>query len=273
MYLGGVEPKGFDSAMRNNISMDINYIFNDYIIEKYKIDELKYWNFEKQLGFDVFYRKGIWPRYERKIAEYFIAYNFLGLDRVKGKRDFVYIDGAASSSPWAKWLRDNLEIKSYAVDINKPVTNSNIYIQADITQLPFNDESVDAISLQSALETFPGNVDIEFIKECGRVLKPGGKCVIVPLYLNSEYVNAYGPSYYRKTRAEKQAIKYYRFDYNMPFTRLLDVKNLKSRICDIAEKSNMNYQLFELEENNLNLIDKQYPYIYFKYFIGFYKYE
>lgn len=268
------EPEGFSDQMERYICHEMEIVFEKEQLHKFTIEKDKYKKFEKKLNFGRFYNKGIWTRYERKIVEYYIVYKQLGMEEIEETQDYIYIDGAASSSPWSAWLRKNKGIKAYSLDLLPPPqdgTDKSFYIQSDITKMPFKDDSIDAISLQSALETFPGDIDINFIKECARVLKPGGKCVITPLYMNREYVNAFGVSYFKNAETESDANKYYRFDFDMPFTRLYDVKHLKKRICDTAMSNGLKFTIFELDDGNSMLADREYPYIYLHYFIEFQK--
>lgn len=259
--------------MAQDIFHELETVFMKEQLNEYTIEKSKYKSFEKELNFGQFYNKDIWTRYERKIAEYYIVYERLGIEYIDGLKDFIYIDGAASSSPWSAWLRENRGIKAYSLDLLPPQEgmDKRFYIQSDITKMPFKDASIDAISLQSALETFPGDVDMNFIKECGRVLKSGGKCIITPLYMNREYVNAFGVSYFKNAGVEFDANKYYRCDFDMPFTRLYDVKHLKERICDTAVSNGLKFQIFKLKNTDIILIDNEYPYIYLNYFIEFCK--
>jgi len=267
--MSGQEPEGFDLQMARDIRCEFDAVLGKEQLNEYMIEKSKYRAFEKKLSFGRFYNKGVWTRYERKIAEYYIVYERLGIKRIEEPWNFIYIDGAASSSPWSAWLRENKGIKAYSLDLCPPYEGADkeFYIQGDITKMPFKDASIDAISLQSALETFPGNVDINFIKECGRVLKPGGKCIITPIYMNREYVNAFGISYFKNVPVEFDANKYYRFDFDMPFTRLYDVKHLKERICDTAVNSGFEFKIFEVHGSDILLTDIEYPYIYLHYFI------
>lgn len=50
--------------------------------------------------------------------------------------------------------------------------------EANFLQLPFSDESFDAITIISTIEHVPNDGDIETVKELKRVLKPGGSLLI-----------------------------------------------------------------------------------------------
>ena len=246
---------------KNAIKMmedEIKAVCGETKVRYIEITPDKYRDFEKMLGFEHIYHKRLWNRYERKISEYYLAAHLLNIQEGKG----IYIDVASQNSPWAEWCNLHSEYQAYALDIEHPRNvGAKHFICADATHMPFKDNSIDAMSLQSALETFFGNDDINFIKECGRVLRGGGKVVIAPLYLNTSYCNLYGKSYFEDAVEEEEASKYLRLDFDMPFTRLYDVKNLKNRLLDAASEVGLDYSIYVVDSKQ-TLYDKKDTFIY-----------
>lgn len=149
---------------------------------RYKILRNEFEQFKKKFDFSSQYDTK-WSRYERKIAEYFLAYTFLGLEQA-GK-DYKYIDCASAGSTWASMLRKEHGIDAWSLDLTGSSNAKEHFIQADATNTPFDDNSVDGVSIQSALELFPGDTDSRFIKECARILRGGWKNSCFPFV--SEY--------------------------------------------------------------------------------------
>jgi len=58
--------------------------------------------------------------------------------------------------------------------------------------IPLPDGSVDFMTLHCTFEHFENQADTGSVKECSRLLKPGGQAVILPLYLNANYCNITG---------------------------------------------------------------------------------
>jgi SAM-dependent methyltransferase len=56
-----------------------------------------------------------------------------------------------------------------------------------IEQIPIEDESLDAISCHHSLEHFQGDLDGRFIEEAVRVLRPGGRLAIAPIFITTCY--------------------------------------------------------------------------------------
>ena len=240
-----------------------DYILPDNVkhihISKAEFDE-----FEKRFDFEKVYDKH-WVRYQRKVCEYLVADKILPFSATHSE-PYVYIDAMSSSSGWASDLHQKYGINAYSVDINEPPNAGNCFIRADVTQLPFEDSSIDALSVQSGIELLPGEGDIKFIKEAQRVLKPNGKCIILPLYLNSEFCNLYGRSYYKRkvVRDLGGAISYVRMDFDLPFTRLYDLCNLKKRLLSTAEQSCWYIYIIEADDL-ISLSDNRDSFIYLRY--------
>lgn len=167
----------------------------------------------------------------QKTLEHFVSLQFLRLDA-----ESVFIDIGACNSPFYEIVRKKYGTAfSYRQDlIFKPGINGN-EIGCSAGKLPFPDESVDAITLHCSLEHFEGTEDISFFKEAQRVLKKGGKCVVLPFYLSSEYTIHLDPvmnvlrSYKPDLSGDEKAVLRY-CDSKQPFSRHYDVVTFKSRI-------------------------------------------
>jgi len=147
-------------------------------IKEYYISKKEYDAFEKKFPFRDFYDSKAF-RYQRKICEYFLVDKILELPVQNS--EYSYIDAASMNSPWAAWLKERYGIKSYSIDKQSFKNPRNCFICSDITNLPFENCSINAISIQSAFELLSDDTDIKFVRECGRVLKRGGRVVILPL--------------------------------------------------------------------------------------------
>lgn len=116
-----------------------------------------------------------------KCLEHYIANKLLEL-----RKGLIYIDIAAAGSNWTDCLL-NRGIDAYCLDLQyQPGINGN-KIGANAIDTKLHDNSVDAMSLQSAFETFRGDNDKNFLQESKRILKGGGRVVISPLYLDTRH--------------------------------------------------------------------------------------
>lgn len=94
---------------------------------------------------------------------------------------------------------------------------------------------------------------------------------ISPLYLSTKYCNVFGKSYFKNGEKETDSSKYVRLDYNIPFTRIYDIKHLDKRILSTACEFGLKYKIIMVDGEHLNLIDKTDSFIYLHFCILFYK--
>ncbi|QSV66672.1 MAG: class I SAM-dependent methyltransferase [Aphanizomenon flos-aquae DEX188] len=192
---------------------------------------------------------GVW---DEKLLEHWVAFELLGLEHYQP--DDIYVDVAAASSPWAKTLRDKFGIFSFAIDLDKVGKNYkdlSYYRIENATATTFETNSVKGASLQCAYEMFINNDDISFIDEVARILKPGGKVIILPLYMHNHYCAYSTPEYYGKGYSDVEAKEYLRLDcLGVPSSRKYNAIKLKERILCTIQKNKLNYRLFAIRNKS-----------------------
>lgn len=120
--------------------------------------------------------------------------------------------------------------------------------------------------MQSSLELFPNDSDKLFIKECCRVLRTGGRAIILPIYIHRKYMNCFGISYYKKSITEETAKKRVRFDYNVPFTRLYDISAFDKRLIKSVDAEQVSVTICIIKcDERIEWQDKNDSFIYFRY--------
>lgn len=232
-----------------------------------KIDwfnEEKFTQFEQSINFSQEYLKGVNKRYRRKIMEYFIVNELLNFDNWNSQD--IYIDIGAASSPFAIYLREKLGLKAFALDLEQGIyKDKEYYLQEDATHMHFEDNSVKAMSIQSAFEMFVGTADINFINEAARVLKPGGKVIILPLYMHKKFLSTVSPNFYHKGFADVGALECIRTDCRggVPLGRFYSVNKLNERVITQAEKSGLSTKVLTLPNE---FVEKD-GLIYFKFIL------
>jgi len=125
-------------------------------------------------------RKGV---NNQKLLEYYISWKYLAF-----KAEDIYIDIAAQNCPFAFFVHEKFGCEVYRQDLyymKQEINKSDI--GGDACKLPLKDETVSKISLHNSFEHFEGDSDILFIQEAQRVLKVGGKLLIVPLFFEDHY--------------------------------------------------------------------------------------
>jgi SAM-dependent methyltransferase len=169
-----------------------------------------------------------------KILEHYLTSNYLEVDKTT-----TYIDIAAAGSPFSNMLDKEYGGggggQNYCQDLifKKGIHGNKIGGDAGELSLPEN--FVDIMALHCAYECFQGDADIRFIKEAARVLKPGGRVGIIPLYVDDVYFAKTGPRYdKRKVSVEPEARWIWRDDKfdKEPFSRHYSPESFKNRIID-----------------------------------------
>lgn len=171
--------------------------------------------------------------YEEKLLEHFVAWSLLKLSGEKR-----YLDIAGASSPWTNILnREGIE--AYSIDLVVPdqYSNHSYYVKGDATATHFPDNYFDAASAQCAYEMFEGASDMALLSEIYRILKPGGRFVISPLYMHIHSCYYQTPDYWKKPHGDAGAKAYIRRDcWGIPSSRKYSALTLRERVLDTAAK-------------------------------------
>lgn len=211
----------------------------------YHVDRAEYLAFKARLNFPPEYAGGVNSSYrEEKIFEHFIAWRFLGLDEY-ANRPFRYLDVAACDSPWAFLLRSGEGIQAWAIDLEpSPLSHLDYYRVENATSTSFADASVKGASLQCAFEMFLKDDDIGLLKELSRILEPGGKAVISPLYTHTHYCSYSTPEYWGKGYSDRQAKEYIHHGMRgIPSSRKYDPVKFLERIARPLQELGLGFRL------------------------------
>lgn len=253
--------KNYDAPRVPEVNMDILNCLEKELKDSITCEDVTWFDedefiaYEQSLGFVETYKKGyelIWEkkpysRYRRKIMEYYIVDKLLNFK--SWSKEDIFLDLGAQTSPYAKYLREIRGITAYGIDLEKSIySDLGYYLQEDVTNLRFADNSIRAMSAQSAFETFTGTTDSELIREAARVLKQEGKLIIIPLYLHEKYISSVSPTYYKKGTADEESFECIRTDCRggLEIGRFYDINALKKRVLDVAEDCGLITKIYVL---------------------------
>ena len=162
-----------------------------------------------------------------KCLEHYIVDRVLRL-----RRGETYVDVASAGSPWARALRRR-GVEAYRLDlIYRPgIRGINIGGDATATDLPAG--FARAVSIQCAFELFFGETDRQFLAETARILAPGGRAVITPLYLDDAHFVLHSPAALPPPGSEEPgAVRIWRDDdVPAPFSRHYSPETFVARIA------------------------------------------
>lgn len=220
-------------AIINDLKIDTKEFFlNRSDLEKYMSNNIhEYWHY---------FSTGYGKAFVGKTAEHFVS---LKLSNFRGG---IYIDIAASESPFYKVVKKYYqETTVYQQDLVYENGIHGIKMGGNAAHLPVDDESVDFMTLHNSIEHFEGNADTGFIKECSRVLKPGGEVIILPIFLEKEAIQYINPTVNPKGFIKDKGIKSI-YVYGHPrFMRHYSAATFKKRIIEPAQ-GKFNIKLFKI---------------------------
>jgi SAM-dependent methyltransferase len=142
-----------------------------------------------------------WPYYDggrarkfvEKALEHYLAAQFLDLSA-----NDVYIDIANDRSPVPEIYRKLTGCTAYRQDLAfHPGIHGN-RIGGNAANLPLPPGFATKLALHCSFEHFEGEDDFGFIREASRILRPGGRLCIVPLYFDRSYAIQTNPVLMRK---------------------------------------------------------------------------
>jgi len=145
-----------------------------------------FWRAEYAVRYPDYYRGNL----PEKSLEHFIAMELLLPDPTS-----VFIDIASEGSPLPEIVRRMYGCESYAQDIMYPPGINGDKIGGDACAMPVPDAMATATTLTCSLEHFEGDADTRLFRELVRILRPGGRVVVVPLYLFTEPAIMTDPTY------------------------------------------------------------------------------
>lgn len=192
-----------------------------------------------QAGFPAGYHGGVAGGvFDEKLLEHYMAWQLLSLGSPAGA---PYLDVAACASPWAKLLRER-GIEAHAIDlaVAPELASLDFYHQADATRSPFADASIAAASLQCAFEMFTGDSDTRLVAELARILRPGGRAVVSPLYMHTHACHYQTPEFLGQATGDDGAKTYVRRDlWGVASSRKYSAATLKARVWEPALRAGL----------------------------------
>ena len=118
--------------------------------------------------------------------------HFLSFQIARPQPGQVFMDVGSCVSVVPEILRRSYGCDCYAQDLALPAGVDGWNVGSDAAQIPLPNSSLDGMTLHCTFEHFERDSDSAFIRECARLLKPGGKTIILPLYVNRYWTNITG---------------------------------------------------------------------------------
>lgn len=219
-------PDSFSPELRERLAREFAPILADYDL---RADA--FWKFKESCGYADSYVKYMGPELlNEKLLEHFVSLELL---RPRAGETLIDIGGAAS--PFADYCADRLGLTAYALDLAYPPGVNGRKIGCSIESVPMPDASVDLMTLHCTIDHFEGERDTLFLREAARLLRPGGRACILPVYFAPRAANICGPRHF-SPRAEFDPGAEVRLveDYNNRFGRFYSPETFRARLLDAA---------------------------------------
>jgi SAM-dependent methyltransferase len=170
---------------------------------------------------------------EKKLLEY-----FLSLELLEPQASHVIIDVASEWSIFPEVVRKLTGATVYQQDLIYPPGLHGNRIGGNAAQMPVPDAFAHSLVLHNAFEHFEGTADTDFISEAWRVLKPGGKLCILPLFMSEQYSMMSDPLVDRRgLRWDEGARVVEKPWFRNRFGRYYDAAALESRVLAPARRA------------------------------------
>ena len=203
------------------------------LVESYYVDVADFERWCQAASYADFY--GDSPARIEKMLEHYLSLQFLPPITPQS----VIMDVACAGSPFAAAVQHLYGCVTYRQDLVYP---EGIHRAADGIEeiggnaafMPLPDSFASGLVLHCAFEVFIGDNDSLFIREAARVLQPGGRLVIIPLYLSSLHHHLVDPL------ADRRGVSYdpgarvvYRPDYyHVASARFYSVEAFMRRVVE-----------------------------------------
>lgn len=129
------------------------------------------------------------PHYYEKKLQYYLSATTLRLNRGD-----TFVDIASQGSAFPGYAKRIVGCDVYRQDLMYESGRPH-YLPGDACAIPVEDGFFTAMTLHCSFEHFEHDADTRFIREAARVLRPGGRLCIVPLYMELEPVERYARSF------------------------------------------------------------------------------
>lgn len=173
--------------------------------------------------------------------------HYVSLELLEPDPGEILIDVANCYSPFPEIARELLSLKAFRQDLIYEAGIHDDRIGGNAADMPLDDEFADLLTLHCSFEHFEGTSDQDFIREAGRVLRPGGRLCILPLYTHREYAIQTDPATWkeRTIQFEPDAVIYVADGWGEAHGRLYDARHFLDRV--VANLGELELTIFEME--------------------------
>jgi len=217
-------------------------------VEPYSVRAAGFDDYVRRAGYASlpYYDHGREPAAHEKYLEHFVS-----LELLAPAEGDVLVDVACMDSPFSEIAAELYGLSTYRQDIMYPPGVRDRSIGGDAASMPVPDGFTDHLVMHCSFEHFEGDSDIRFIREASRVLRPGGRLCILPLYTSQRYAIQTHPRGLRRQRIDFEPgdTVYVSDEWGPPHQRYYDADAFLRRVVSGLEDLELTvYRVTNLEE-------------------------
>lgn len=224
-------------------AMERRFVAAGVPIETWDIPPADYDEFRRRARYPADFLGGpATPDFGQRSLEHFAS-----LALTKPQRGDTVIDVGSNASPLLDIVRELSGAEAYEQDLQFPPGVNGARIGGDAAAMPVPDGFADVLLLCSAYPHFEGDADTRFIAEAARVLKPGGRVAILPLYLSDTYGAKTDPRLrWGGLRFDPGMTPFLIPGLNVRFSRSYDASRLLQRVLEPAARAGFDHSLLRV---------------------------
>jgi len=210
-------------------------------VRSYRVDLRTFAHYLAKAPYPDTYRQILGPLFPEKALEHWVSLELLGALAAES------IDVASCTSPFADIVQSRTSVPVYRQDLTYLPGVHGFTVGGSADALPFPDGFFGAITLHCSFEHFEGEADTGLIVEAARVLRPGGRLCILPLYLADRFANTTDPTVDHTGLAWDQGAVVHGVEgWNNRFGRFYNIERLCGRVLTPA-KHNFRVAIYDVE--------------------------
>ena len=183
------------------------------------------------------------PAFYEKALEHYVS-----IALADPGKDDVLIDVASHGGPFAEIAEKIFGCATYHQDLAFPYGLQGRFIGGNAAAMPLPDGFADLMTLHCSYDHFEGPADTGFAREAGRVLRPGGRVVVVPLYLSDTFGVKTDPQLRRRRIELDPGMRRFLIPgIRVEFSRLYDPRRLRERVLTPAEEAGLEWEIIRVE--------------------------
>ena len=195
----------------------------------------------------------------KKLLELFVSYKLLQVEEGD-----TYLDAAGGQYSYASRIKCKTKIIQdiRLSDKLKAFHGNKVqYLDSSCADIPLESRSINKISCHHSIEHFQQSADTQFIIEVQRLLAPGGRCVVLPIFIASKAILLTDKPDFHKWDEKGEWV----FDETatLPggkgsghFSRVYSPESLKSRLLDHIDMGKFKIEICQVKMDGEEIPNK-----------------